>query len=79
MAEEGELRERAAEVMGKIFRDGVKGDQMAGRALAPEFFDLASAFCFGGFWSRPELDIIHRGLTRRYRSDRSATPTRPFE
>ena len=62
MAEEGELRERAAEVMGKIFGDGVKGDQMAGRALAPEFFDLASAFCFDGFWSRPELDIKSRSL-----------------
>lgn len=56
------LRERAQEVMGQIFGDGVKGDQMAGRSLAPDFFDLASMFCFGGFWSREQLDIKSRSL-----------------
>jgi len=62
MADLDELREKAASVMAQVFRDGVKGDQMAGRALAPEFFDLASSFCFGGFWSRPQLDIRSRSL-----------------
>jgi len=62
MADEPGLRERSLEVMAKLFREGVKGDQMPGRRLAPEFFDLASSFCFGGFWSRPQLDIKSRSL-----------------
>jgi 4-carboxymuconolactone decarboxylase len=62
MAENDELRERSLEILGKLFGKGVSGDAMPARDLAPEFFDLASQFCFGGFWSRPGLDIKSRSL-----------------
>ncbi len=62
MSEDGDLRERALGVMAKLFKGGVKGDTMPARELAPEFFDLASTFCFGGFWSRPQLDLRSRSL-----------------
>ncbi|MAG55388.1 MAG: 4-carboxymuconolactone decarboxylase [Planctomycetes bacterium] len=58
----GELREQAEKVMATIFGDGVEGDQMIARKIAPEFFDLAGSFCFGGFWSRPQLEIKNRSL-----------------
>jgi len=57
-----ELRSKALEVMVQLFGGGVKGEEMPARDLAPEFFDLASTFCFGGFWSRPELDVKSRSL-----------------
>jgi 4-carboxymuconolactone decarboxylase len=62
MTESDELRDRAMEVMGQLFGGGVRGEAMPARDLAPEFFELASTFCFGGFWSRPELDIRSRSL-----------------
>jgi 4-carboxymuconolactone decarboxylase len=62
MASQDELRERSLEVMGKLFGGGVRGEEMPARKLAPEFFEMASSFCFGGFWSRPELDIKSRSL-----------------
>ena len=30
--------------------------------LAPDFFEMVSRFCFGGFWSRPQLDVRSRSL-----------------
>ncbi|MEM7141515.1 MAG: carboxymuconolactone decarboxylase family protein [Actinomycetota bacterium] len=57
-----ELRADAIEVMTALFSGGVQGEEMPAREFAPEFFDLASTFCFGGFWSRPELDIKSRSL-----------------
>jgi 4-carboxymuconolactone decarboxylase len=62
MAVQDELRERSLEVMGKLFGGGVRGEAMPARELAPEFFELASTFCFGGFWSRPQLDLRSRSL-----------------
>ena len=62
MAADDGLRERALEVMGQLFGGGVRGETMPARELAPEFFELASTFCFGGFWSRPELDLRSRSL-----------------
>ena len=59
---DGDLRERSREVLGKLFGAGVRGDPMPARELAPEFFELASSFCFGGFWSRPQLDLKSRSL-----------------
>ena len=56
------LRASALEVMAKLFGGGVQGDAMPARDLAPEFFELASTFCFGGFWSRPQLDLRSRSL-----------------
>ncbi len=62
MSNEGEQRAKALELMGNLFGGGVKGDTMPARAFAPEFFDLASTACFGGFWSREGLDIKSRSL-----------------
>jgi 4-carboxymuconolactone decarboxylase len=62
MANQDEMRDRALEVMTKLFSGGVRGETMPARELAPEFFELASTFCFGGFWSRPQLDLRSRSL-----------------
>ena len=62
MAGQDELHERAIEVMTQLFGGGVVGEEMPARELAPEFFELASTFCFGGFWSRPQLDLRSRSL-----------------
>jgi 4-carboxymuconolactone decarboxylase len=62
MASQDEMRDRALEVMTKLFSGGVRGETMPARELAPEFFELASTFCFGGFWSRPQLDLRSRSL-----------------
>jgi 4-carboxymuconolactone decarboxylase len=35
---------------------------MPAQKLAPEFFQLVTQFCFGGFWSRPGLDLRSRSL-----------------
>jgi len=57
-----DLRKSSLDVMSRLFGTGVRGDTMPARELAPEFFELASTFCFGGFWSRPELDLKSRSL-----------------
>jgi 4-carboxymuconolactone decarboxylase len=62
LADQDELRKRSAEVMAKLFGGGVQGSAMPARELFPEFFELASTFCFGGFWSRPQLDLRSRSL-----------------
>lgn len=62
MADQDELRARALEVMGKLFAGGISGTEIPARELAPEFFELAMAHCFGGFWSRPQLDLRSRSL-----------------
>ena len=62
MPDQDELRERALQVMTQLFSGGVRGEAMPARELAPEFFELSSTFCFGGFWSRPELDVRSRSL-----------------
>ena len=62
MSDRDELRKRSLEVMAKLFGGGVRGEAMPARDLAPEFFELASSFCFGGFWSRPQLDVRSRSL-----------------
>ena len=62
MATDEDIRTEALGVMAKLFGGGVKGDAMPAREMAPEFFELASTFCFGGFWSRPGLDVKSRSL-----------------
>ena len=62
MPENDVLRDQALEVMGKLFGKGVRGETMPARELAPEYFEMASTFCFGGFWSRPQLDLRSRSL-----------------
>jgi 4-carboxymuconolactone decarboxylase len=62
MESQDELRERSLQVMVKLFSGGIRGEAMPARDIAPEFFELASTFCFGGFWSRPQLDLRSRSL-----------------
>ena len=62
MEQDDELKARSLEVMGQLFGKGVRGGEMPARELAPEFFELASKFCFGGFWSREGLDLRSRSL-----------------
>jgi 4-carboxymuconolactone decarboxylase len=62
MSSTEDLREKSLEVMVALFGVGVRGEAMHARELAPEFFELASTFCFGGFWSRPGLDLKSRSL-----------------
>jgi 4-carboxymuconolactone decarboxylase len=38
------------------------GGGMPAQKLAPEFFEMVTKFCFGGFWSRPQLDVRSRSL-----------------
>lgn len=57
-----DLGEKAREVMDELWGGRGVRDPMPGEKLAPEFFELASATCFGGFWSRPGLDLRSRSL-----------------
>ncbi|MBW2427129.1 MAG: carboxymuconolactone decarboxylase family protein [Deltaproteobacteria bacterium] len=57
-----ELREKAHDVMNRLWGDRSERELMAAEELAPEFFDLASSCCFGAFWSRPQLDMRSRSL-----------------
>jgi hypothetical protein len=63
MSSTEDLREKSLEVMVALFGGGVRGEAMPAGELAPEFFELASTFCFGGFWSRPGLDLNSGGPT----------------
>ena len=38
------------------------GGGMPAQKLAPDFFKMVTEFCFGGFWSRPGLDLRSRSL-----------------
>ena len=54
--------EKAQSVMERLWGGRGVRERMPGEELAPEFFELASTACFGGFWSRPELDLRSRSL-----------------
>jgi len=56
------LSDKARGVMDQLWGNRAERDLMPAERLAPEFFELASASCFGGFWSRPQLDIRSRSL-----------------
>jgi 4-carboxymuconolactone decarboxylase len=63
MPSEEELRAKGREVMGKLWGErAASGGGPPGARIAPEFFDLVTQFCFGGFWSRPGLDVRSRSL-----------------
>jgi 4-carboxymuconolactone decarboxylase len=57
-----ELLNQARKVMGELWGGRGVSELMPAERLAPEFFELASSFCFGGFWSRPGLDLRSRSL-----------------
>ncbi len=62
MSQEEELLNQARKVMNELWGGRGVAELMPGEKLAPEFFELASSFCFGGFWARPGLDIRSRSL-----------------
>lgn len=58
-----ELLERGAEVTRKLWGEPTgDGPGLPGQKLAPEFFEMVTRFCFGGFWARPQLDVRSRSL-----------------
>jgi 4-carboxymuconolactone decarboxylase len=57
------LLERGAEVTRKLWGERTgEGPGLPAQKLAPEFFQMVTQFCFGGFWSRPQLDLRSRSL-----------------
>ena len=60
MAEES-LMEKGQAVTKQLWGDP-SGGGMPAQKLAPEFFEKVTEFCFGGFWSRPGLDLRSRSL-----------------
>jgi 4-carboxymuconolactone decarboxylase len=64
MATQEELLAKGREVMAKLWgeRAATGGGGPPGARIAPEFFQLVAQFCFGGFWSRPGLDLRSRSL-----------------
>jgi 4-carboxymuconolactone decarboxylase len=53
---------RGVEVTKKLWGERVGGQQLPALKLAPEFFMRVAEFCFGMFWSRPNLALRDRSL-----------------
>jgi 4-carboxymuconolactone decarboxylase len=53
---------RGIEVTKQLWGERAGGQQLPAQKLAPEFFMLVAQFCFGMFWSRPNLAIRDRSL-----------------
>ena len=62
MADENELLERGLAVTKQLWGERTGADGMPAQKLAPDFFEMVTEFCFGGFWSRPGLDLRSRSL-----------------
>jgi 4-carboxymuconolactone decarboxylase len=62
MADQVDWLARGLEVAGKLWGARAGGREMPAQRLAPEFFGLVAQFCFGMFWSRPDLDLRSRSL-----------------
>ena len=57
-----DLLAKGIEVTRKLWGDRAGGAELPAQKLAPEFFGLVAQFCFGMFWSRPQLDLRSRSL-----------------
>jgi 4-carboxymuconolactone decarboxylase len=57
-----DLLARGIEVTRKLWGERAGGQELPAQKLAPEFFMLVAQFCFGMFWSRPNLAIRDRSL-----------------
>jgi len=53
---------RGIEVTTKLWGARAGGQELPAQKLAPDFFMLVAQFCFGMFWSRPNLAIRDRSL-----------------
>ncbi|MBM4243143.1 MAG: 4-carboxymuconolactone decarboxylase [Deltaproteobacteria bacterium] len=62
MSEQQDLLARGLEVTRKLWGERAGGQELPAQKLAPEFFGLVTQFCFGMFWSRPQLDTRSRSL-----------------
>jgi 4-carboxymuconolactone decarboxylase len=62
MASGSELLEKGREVQKKLWGERAGGGVLPAAKLAPDFFRMVAEFCFGGFWSRPQLDLRSRSL-----------------
>ncbi len=62
MSEERDLLSKGREVTTKLWGERGGGGGLPAQQLAPEFFKLVTEFCFGMFWSRPQLDLRSRSL-----------------
>ena len=62
MSQESELLEKGREVTKQLWGERAGGAGLPAQHLAPEFFKLVTEFCFGMFWSRPQLDLRSRSL-----------------
>jgi len=62
MATETELLERGAAITKQLWGERAGGQELPAQKLAPDFFKLVTEFCFGMFWSRPQLDVRSRSL-----------------
>lgn len=62
MADANDLLARGREVTTKLWGERAGAPDLPAVRLAPEFFGLVTQFCFGMFWSRPNLDLRSRSL-----------------
>jgi 4-carboxymuconolactone decarboxylase len=62
MANGTDLMTRGLEIVGKLWGARAGGRELPAQKLAPDFFRLTTEFVFGGFWSRPNLDLRSRSL-----------------
>ncbi len=53
---------KGIEVTRKLWGERAGGQEFPAQKLAPEFFMLVAQFCFGMFWSRPNLALRDRSL-----------------
>ena len=57
-----DLLTRGIAVTTQLWGARAGGQELPAQKLAPEFFMLVAQFCFGMFWSRPNLAIRDRSL-----------------
>ncbi|MCH6564032.1 MAG: carboxymuconolactone decarboxylase family protein [Deltaproteobacteria bacterium] len=62
MSEETDLLTKGRQVTAKLWGERAEGGGLPAQQLAPDFFKLVTEFCFGMFWSRPQLDLRSRSL-----------------
>lgn len=62
MSDADDLLARGREVTSKLWGERAGAPDLPAARLAPDFFSLVTQFCFGMFWSRPNLDLRSRSL-----------------
>ena len=62
MADSTDWLARGREVTTRLWGERASAPDLPAARLAPDFFALVTQFCFGMFWSRPNLDVRSRSL-----------------